>query len=289
MKSTYHLLLALVLFSGLAFAFAAQTLEKIPETNFTRETELDADGHQQFKAYDVKCEACRGRGTWDCRGCFKRELPDCSECGGTQKAPCRDCAGTGKLLDPLVELPCPYCRGSAWYDCALCAGGGEIIENRPDGESTRKPCGACKQVGRYPCVVCEGTRKLPSIRVKKKAPTEAKLKDLEAVREELLAVQAGLESFEPLGRAAKSAKELNKLLSKPSRTLPPLKDMQDLLETVEKGLVKAGSGYANFEERQDHHFRVFRDRSIYLVRHSIRVLDLCIARAEFNEGVGNTK
>ena len=289
MKLPQHLLFVLALVAGLALSLAAQTLEKIPETNFTREVELDADGRQQFKAFDVKCEPCRGRGTWDCRGCYKRELPNCSECDGTQKAPCRDCAGTGKLLDPLVELPCPYCSGSSWYDCALCAGGGEIIENRPNGESTRKPCGACKQVGRYPCIVCEGARKLPSIPVKKKAPVDAKLKDLRAVREELVAVQAQLEAFEPAGRAAKSAKELSKLLSKPSRTLPPLKDMQDLLETVEKGLVKAGSGYANFEERQDHQFRVFRDRSIYLVRHSIRVLDLCIARAEFNENVGSKK
>lgn len=275
-----------VLLTLLALAlapFAAQTLEKIPEVNFTREVELDADGLQQFKPYDVKCEACRGRGVWDCRGCFKRDLPHCSECDGTAKAPCRECAGEGKLLDPLEELICPYCRGSAWYDCPLCAGGAQIIETRSNGDQQTVACGACKKVGRYPCVVCDQKRKIPSIRVKKKSPVDAKLKHMRPLREELLELQTALEAFEPEGRASDSLKRLAAIVKKPSKKLPPLKDMLELLETVEKGLVKAGSGYQDFEEKQDHHIRVFRDRSIYLVRHAVRVLDLCIARAEFNE------
>jgi hypothetical protein len=289
MKLTRLALLLIALFSAALVPFAAQSLEKIPETNFTRETELDADGFQQFKPYEVKCEACRGRGTWDCAGCFKRDLPNCTECDGEKKAPCRLSAGENQLLDPLEELPCPYCSGSAWYDCAQCGGGSVIIETRAEGESTEKPCGACKKVGRYKCTVCKQKRKIPSIRVKKKSPTKAKLKDLRATREKLVPILAELEAFEPEGRASKSTKALEKMLAKPGKTLPPLKTMLPLLESVQKGLVKAGSGYQNFEERQNHQFRIFRDRSIYLVRHSIQVLDLCIARAEFNENVANSK
>ncbi|HIG10299.1 MAG: hypothetical protein ABGY71_08205 [bacterium] len=263
---------------------AQKTLPKIPATDFTRATVVDDDGFQQFKEYSVKCEPCRGRGAWDCRGCEKVEMPGCLECDGKKKAPCRDCAGSGQLLDPLVALPCPYCAGSAWYRCAQCNGFAELSETR-DENVTMVACGACKKRGRYECVVCDGKRKLPSIPIKRKPVLKAKLKDLLKTREKLIELLPRLEAFEPLGRAAKTSKALTALLKKPCKLLPPLKNMQELLETVQKGLVKAGSGYKNFEESQDHQFRLFRDRSIYLVRHSVRVLDLCIARAEFNAAV----
>ncbi|MCB9915131.1 MAG: hypothetical protein H6828_08285 [Planctomycetes bacterium] len=286
-------LLALVL-AFLAAAFAApvqQVLEKVPDVTFTRETEVDANGLQQFKPLSIECEACRGRGEWDCPVCKNSEAPrpDCVICGGDQKATCSACAGQKKVLDPLVELICPYCQGLAWYPCALCGGGGQIQEKNANGEKTLKPCGGCKSVGFFACTVCEGARKIPAVQVKKKPATEAKLKELQALREELHALDEALMPWEPANGWSKSFKSLEALLKKSGKALPPLKDMLPLLETVEKGQVKAGSGYQNFEENLDHQMRIFRNRSVYLVRHSVRVLDQCIARAEFNENAAAKK
>jgi hypothetical protein len=261
----------------------AQVLEKIPEVQIERDTELDAAGLRQFVPFEVKCPASQGRANFKCLGCDGVEMPHCTECDGTKLAPCRTCAGTGNLLDPLVEMVCPYCRGSAWYNCAQCNGFGSFGVNQADGSSVRQKCGSCKEQGRFACSVCGGTRKLPSVRVKKKAPTEAALKDLAATHAALAEVLAELETFEPVDRPAKSQKALEKLLAKPKKTLPPLGDMLELLEDVLKGLTKAGAGFQNYEERMDHQLRVFRDRSIYLLRYQLRVLDLCIERAEFNE------
>ena len=79
------------------------------------------------------------------------------------------------------------------------------------------------------------------------------------------------------------------MLAKPSKTVPALKDMLALLEEVQKGLSRAGANYTNFVERQTFEYLSFRNRSIHLLRHDARVLDLCIERAEFNENVAKTK
>ena len=280
--------LCIALFVGMAAA-ALQTLEKIPDVNFERAVEVDANGHQQFAAWDVKCEACRGLREWECMGCKDRDLPNCSECKGTKKAPCRVCAGVGKLPDPLLEHICTYCRGSSWYDCAQCAGAGLFYETSPGGERLEKPCGACKKVGRYACNPCGSKRLVETLRVKRKPLTEVSLGDLRELRTEVAGWEAELALLEPLDRAAKTEKALEKIVARPGRTLPPLKDMLVLLEEVQKGLSRAGAGYQNYEERQNHQFRLFRDRSIHMLRHNLRVLDLCIARAEFNENVAEKK
>lgn len=275
--------LALLLLAALTFG--RQTLEKIPEVDFERETELDEEGKQQFKAFDVRCETCQGLKIDTCRNCDKRDISDCMVCNDEKRVPCYVCTGEGKLLDPLVEMACPYCKASAWYACGQCAGVGFFYENLQDGSRIERPCGACKKVGGFECSVCEGERRIDTVRVKRELPTEADLDDLRDTREELAACLEELEPFEPKGRASKTTKALEKLLARPGRTYEPLGDMLDLLEEVQKGLVKAGSGYKNFEERQNHQFLVFRDRSVHLLRHQLRVLDLCIERAEFNEKV----
>lgn len=282
-------LAVVTLFVLLGFAVSQQTLEKIPTVDFTRETELDDKGLKQFKAYDVACEACRKEGTTVCEGCKDRELPNCTECTGKKVAKCRTCAGKKVLHDPLLHLTCTYCKGSGWYDCALCGGRGIISEKGTDGSSAEKPCGSCKKVGRFVCTPCDGKRVLDTIRFRKKPAMEASLTELREARAELEATMKELEPFEPLERASKTLKALEALLAKPSKTVPALKDMQVLLEEVQDGLSRAGANYTNFVENQRFEFLKFRNRSIHLLRHDVRVLELCIERAEFNENVAKTK
>jgi hypothetical protein len=282
-------LVAVTLFVLLGFAVSQQTLQNVPTVDFTRETELDDKGLKQFKAYDVACEPCKGEGTTVCEGCKDRELPNCTECAGKKRATCRTCAGKKKLHDPLLHLTCTYCKGSGWYDCALCGGDGIITEKSTDGTTTDKPCGGCKKVGRFVCTPCEGKRVLDTIRFRKKPALEASLAEMREARAELEATMKEFEPFEPLERASKTEKALEAMLAKPSKTVPALKDMQVLLEQVQDGLSRAGANYTNFLENQRFEFLTFRNRSIHLLRHDVRVLELCIERAEFNENVAKTK
>lgn len=280
----------LTLFALFGLALSQQTLEKVPTIDFTRETEVDEQGFQQFKAFDVACEDCKGEGTTVCLGCKDRELPNCTECDGKKRATCRTCAGKKKLHDPLLHLTCTFCKGSGWYDCALCGGRGIITEtNSNDSTSVEKPCGACKKAGRFVCTPCDGKRVLETIRIRKKPAMEASLDDLRETRTELEAIAKELEPFEPLERMSKTQKALETMLAKPSKTVPALKDMQVLLEEVQKGLARAGANYTNFLERQTFEYLTFRNRAVHLLRHDLRVLELCIQRAEFNENVAKTK
>ena len=289
------LVLTLFALAGVTVA-AQQTLEKIPEPDFVRETVIDDQGYQQFAPYDVKCEACRGLGTWTCAACEKREgLPACTVCGaekGTpkeeRKAPCRLCAGTRKLLDPLIELPCTHCQALAWYPCAQCGGAGVYYETRGE-HRTELPCRACDQKGYYPCNVCEQERKVPTYRFKRDLPTEAELDDLQEARGEVAGWLAELEVFEPLDRASKTQKAMEKMLARAKRDIPQLDAMLELLDEVQSGLSKVGAGYQNYEERQNFQFLIFRNRSVHLLRHDLRALDQCIQRAEYNEKVDEKK
>ena len=289
MSSKVLILLSAALCVCLGLAPLQQTLEKIPATDFTRETEVDAAGLKQFKAFEAKCPNCEGQKEATCLGCEGRELPNCSECKGTKRAPCRMCAGKGALPDPLLQVVCMYCRGSSWYDCALCAGQGFFTETSAEGGSVDKPCGGCKKVGRYVCTVCEGGRLLDTQRIRKKPLMEATAAELREAREKLTAFEKELAVFEPLERAAKTSKALEALVAKPSKLVPQLADMLLLLEEVQKGLSRAGANYTNFGERQNFQFLTFRDRSVHLVRHDLRVIELCLERAEFNENVAKTK
>jgi len=286
MKSFHVIGLVLVVLLGLAFG--QQTLEKIPVVDFQRETKLDGEGLKQFKAFDVACEPCKGTGELPCEHCALHELDGCVECGkaGKAQAPCRTCAGTGKQHDPLLLLKCTYCKGAGWYDCALCGGRGIITESSTDGTSLEKPCGGCKKVGRIKCNPCEGKRALEVLRLRKKPLSEASPEDLKEAREVLVAAMTELEPFEPLDRASKTTKALEKIVSRPSKLVPELKDMLELMEEVQKGLARAGANYTNFTERQTFQFLTFRDRSVHLMRHDVRAIDVCLERAEFNAKVG---
>jgi len=262
---------------------AAQVREKIPEPTFERAHEEDDKGLQQWSEWEAPCPACSGRKVETCRTCDGRELPNCTECEGTKKAACRPCAGAGQLPDPLVEMLCTFCNASGWYACAQCAGGGWINVTQSNGDSERRNCGSCKKIGFFPCSVCKGKRLLPSVRVKRKAPALAKLKDLNSTRELLAQCLTGMQAFQPHERYSKSVKAFEALVKKPAKACVPLKDMVGLYELVQKNLSRVGTGFAGYPGSVAHHTLVFQDRSVYYLQYQLRVLDLCIKRAEFNE------
>ena len=57
------------------------------------------------------------------------------------------------------------------------------------------------------------------------------------------------------------------------------------LQVTQKGLTKAAAIYEQYDAKVLNVNYIFTDRSVYVIRHQLRVLDLCIARAEFNEKV----
>lgn len=258
--------------------------ERIAPPEFVRETVEDDEGMLQWAPIEGKCEACRGVGSATCQGCERAESMDnCSECKGEKRAPCRTCFGTKELIDPIVELGCPICRSSGWYDCGNCNGFAELKISQPDGSVTTEPCRACKKVGRYECAVCDGEMRITAVRVKKKPAGEAKLKDLQSVRETLAETLKAFEAFQPLEKFSKSLKAMDTIVKRPSSVRPELKKMVAQLEEAVKGLTRAGAGLQSYEENLEHQFLIMKDRTVYMLQHDLRVLDQCIARVEANE------
>jgi hypothetical protein len=278
------LLCAITLLLAAAPTFA-QSRAKIPPPEFVRETVADEAGRLQWAELKIKCEPCQGRGKAVCQGCDKIDYPGCQECKGEKRTRCRQCLGQKFYLDPIVEMNCRYCSASGWYNCGQCGGFGSFNVNRTDGSSTPQKCGACKKKGRYKCIPCDGDGKLLVVRIKKKAPDIAKLKDLLAMKEIVDDVLQKFQDFEPHEKANKSLDMIEDIIKKPAKKLPELADMHELLETALKGLTKAGSGYANYEEKKTNQFLLMKDRTVYMLQHNARVLDQCTARAEHNAGV----
>lgn len=272
------LALGFALLSALAPPAGAQNRPKIPPPDFEREWELDDEGLRQWKAYDVVCTHCKGAKSHECEHCTGNELPICLECDGTKRATCRTCAGTGRMPDPLVELACPYCWGSSWYNCGLCNSWGSLTV-----EGTETRCGACKQKGLLACVACDGKRRVAVVEVGRKGPGEASVKDLREALETLQTTLAAVEAFQPDSNPSRGIKSFAKTLDPVERDLDPAKDMQDMLERVLKGLKSYGAGYASYEDNLIHQFLVFQDRTVYLLQHQIRLVEQCLALAEFNE------
>ena len=195
------------------------------------------------------------------------------------------CTGTARVPDPVVEIACPYCRGIGYYPCAQCWGAGSFPVNQEDGSVKDEKCRGCKEVGGFECMPCEGTRRLPAITVKKKPIAEAKLKDVKATRDELKELLAKLEAFEHESSARKTEKSLNQLFKKHTKTFPVSKPMLEMFEEVHKAFSKSASGYQGYDDKLARQFFIFQDRTTWLLRHQILLLDKEIARAEFNEAV----
>ena len=277
-------LLALLLLAPLA---SSQTRERIPPPEFVREVVVDDAGLQQWAPFEVECEACKGLGKHECLGCKGAEelLPNCTECGGERRSICRTCAGKKTLPDPLVEMACPFCKGSGWFNCGQCGGPGMYYTTDQNGNRTEIVCRACDTVGRYVCTPCGGTRRVPTVRVKKKHPGEAKLKDLLKAREDVQECLTAFSEFEPGDRGAKSLKEFEKLAKAYGKKVEPLQEASELLETVLKGITKVGAAYQGYEAKNTFQILLVKDRAVYLLQHDLRALDQSIAREEHNAAV----
>lgn len=272
---------AVAFFALLATTAPAQVRYRIPEPQIERAEETDAEGLKQWKTLDEICTYCNGRKISKCGHCVDTELPTCAECDNKKEAPCRYCGGAGKKLDPLVELPCPYCVGAAWHDCALCKSRGSYPVQ--GGGASEQKCGACKEKGAIPCTVCKGKRVIAVVKVGKKGPGYAKAEEIREAKEDLAKAKAAVEAYVPAGKE-NSKKDLAKAVSKYQKMLPALKDMQGLLDETLNGLRK-GAGYVGYDEWLLNEFVVFKDRTIYLLKHQMLLLDLCLAHAEHNEKV----
>lgn len=276
---TWTSLLLLALLAALAAPSSAQNRPKIPPPEVQREWELDAAGTQRvWKPYDVVCTHCKGTKSHVCEHCKDAKVPHCLECNDTKRATCRTCAGTGKLPDPLVELTCPYCWGSSWTICGLCNSFGSLTV---DGKETK--CGACKEQGLFMCLACDGTRRVSALKLGRKSPGEAKVKDLQEALANLKAVSDALAPFEPEANPSRSSKTLAKILDPLTRDLKVVDSAQKMLEGVLKGVKSYGAGYSSYEERLIHQFLVFKDRTTYLLQHQTKVAELSLELAQFNE------
>jgi hypothetical protein len=280
-------LLLLLLLALLAPLAPAQTRERIPPPDFVRETVVDEAGLQQWKPYEVKCEPCRGLGEHECLGCKGNEsmMPECTECDGTRRSVCRTCAGKKTLPDPLVELGCPFCKGSGWFNCGQCNGVGKFFQTDQAGNRTEMVCRGCDTKGRYECPGCEGTRRCPTVRIKKKQPGEAKLKDLQKLRVDLAKALEAFEELEPLDTGAKSLKLFEETAKPFGKKIPEVKSAAELLDTVLGGLRKVGSGYQGYEAKNTFQFLLIKDRTVFLLQHDLRAVDQAISREEHNASV----
>jgi len=280
-----HALAVLLLLALGTTAFAAQTREKIPDHNFERETVIDDAGLQQWAPWDVPCPQCKAVKEIPCYVCGDTAREHCIICGGDQKSVCIMCTGTARVPDPVVEVACPYCRGIGVYPCAQCWGAGSFPVGQADGSTKVEKCRGCKELGGFDCLPCEGTRLLPAIKIKKKLISEAKLKDVVKLREDLVRALAAFEAFEHEKNGRKTEKAFGKLVKKHSKSLPLLKEMFVLFEEMHKAYSKSAAGYEGYEKKLTKQFFLFEDRTIWLLRHQILLLDKEIARAEFNAAV----
>jgi hypothetical protein len=263
--------------AALAAAVPPQARPKIPPPDFQRETETDAAGLVQFKAFDLDCTHCKGAKSQVCEHCKDSPVPICLECDGTKRATCRICGGIGKLPDPLLELACPICRGSSWYVCGICNSFGFLTV-----EGNKTNCGACKQKGLLACLACGGRRRLDTVKAGAKPLTEASVKDLQALLARLHACQAAFEAYEPDPNPSRSLKEFAKCLEPVKRDLGAAKDLVEMLETVIKGIKSYGAGYAAYQDMLLHQFLLYEDRTVYLLQHQVRAAEQGLARAESN-------
>ena len=261
---------------------AAQVRKKIPLPKIEREWSEDEQGLWQWQKFEQTCFRCRGAKRRDCEYCKHQERDHCVACGDKKVTVCRVCAGKGKLPDPLLVLMCPYCQGITWHPCRLCAGHGSFPVK--GGGKKNQTCSACKKLGSHKCTACKGKHHLAVVKVGKHGPGKASVKDLKQARSVL---QKSLESLEKLELTAKEGKTLKaflKTIKKSAKILAAIKDMQGLLKKSLKGLRK-GAAYTSYGDNVLAEFAHFKDRSIYLLRHQILLLNICLKRAEHNESM----
>jgi hypothetical protein len=259
-------------------------LVPIPE-RLERATVDDADGLKQWAEHAAeRCINCKGLKTMPCLHCERFNegvCEDCPECHNEKKAVCRICAGTGEMPDILEKAPCPTCFGAAITRCFSCGGVGRYkIEG---GGDRFTKCGSCSGVGAYPCGTCKGARFVETPKLKP-SMKEAGSKDLLKAIELIEQLMVGVEGFTSAGQARDDIKALAKVLKPAARTFPALRSADQHFESVTKDQTK-GSMFKSYEESVVASAEAAKQSLAYYLKHQKRVLELCLARAEHNEGM----
>ena len=263
-------------------ALTGQVRKKIPVPQIDRQWEETKDGLWEWKKYDHKCDHCKTAKTRTCEYCEGADWVKCQACKGKKVATCRLCAGAGKLADPLVSMMCPYCDGMNWHPCGLCHGKGSFPVK--GGGKKEQACSACKKAGSHACKACKGKHHILVVKVGKKGIGNASSKDLKKARKVLQKALDEVTKLKFTSNESKSLKLFKAPLKKPAKILPVLKDMEKLLVTSLKGLRK-GSSYVAYPEWVLAEFHHFQDKTIYLLRYQILLIDICLKRAEHNEAI----
>ncbi len=285
MSNPYRILLV-VLAAVVGLSAPAQSKKKKGQSliQVMRATTVDKDGLAQWNKWEAPaCPDCKTSRQTDCHMCrdLEGELAKCLECAGAKKSPCRTCAGTGHIPDPLKSWICPSCFGASVFRCFGCHGKGvHMVKGAP------KPakCMPCSGKGTFPCAVCKGKRLVKAPPIK---PTLAKAstKKLKAARKKVAAVFEALKSFEPDGQKdRKSVKAYQKLLKPALRTMPALKRCQTMAKNLMKWHGK-GDVWVGNDEKKYAVFKRFVTFNKYYLEQQVKLLDLCIARAEHNDKV----
>lgn len=248
-----------------------------------RETVLDDQGLQQWAPFKAqRCPKCHGQKLIECEFCKRLDSGDgCPQCEGDRKAPCNECFGTGTTWDPLELMPCACCAGMGMLPCGGCGSKGtHMVEG---GGDKPKKCDACRGDRVFECHVCDGARHIPLVTPKKDV-REDPLEDLRETRQTVEAVRAELADWKGEDRSTKAVQSFEKVLKPIRKELPAVKDIAKTMKEVLKGLDKARGWVGTTQKIADTQAE-FRDRTIWMLDHTMLVLDRCIQRAEANQAV----
>ncbi len=262
----------------------AQGRDEILPPRVDRITAPDENGLQQWVKFEARdCPVCKGTGKTECQRC--KDLKDvhaCLECNLTHECPCHTCGGTGKLPDPFEKALCPGCNGAGSFPCVTCGCKGTYVLVGSGGRPQK--CVACRGDGGFPCEVCGGKRLVDIVRVRG-GVEDAKLEDLQAVREKIEETIVAVKDFTGLGTTRKDTKDYGKALAPAARFCPPLKKAAEMIDDLMMKQLARGDRIDGNDELKQAAFQRFRACNLSYLEHQIKVLDLCIARQEANQKV----
>ena len=276
-RIVFGCLLAFVVACG---ALVAQRDGAIRIPKVERATVLDDKGLKQWAEFEAKeCPKCLGTTTHECEHCKELEHgKECLECDFTRRSVCRLCAGSGKTYDPLEWAVCPGCMGGTVFPCLLCLNEGDLAVN---GLKGRRRCESCKKAGGFKCSVCKGKRRVRGL-VLKPNLSRASLRALTAAKANVEKSLQMLKDFTPSTNTNKDLKAYEQALAPVGRELPAMRQAKTMVSTVLKAMSKGDHWTQNATRKASGFQRFSIYHQVYLM-HQLQVLDLCIARAEFNQ------
>ena len=122
------------------------------------------------------------------------------------------------------------------------------------------------------------------INIGRTCPADATAKNLMKARAKLQKTLGKLQKLPINSQENKTTKAFNKILDPGARTYKSLKDVKAMMKAALKA-ARVGSAYTNHGQTVLSEYMHYQDRTVYLLQYQIRVIDLCLARAENNEKV----